>query len=100
MNRQTRRVVTLGLRVSWWREVAGLSRQDLAQLVGCSAGTITHYERDRNEPGMARLAKIAQVTGAGTVVGFLSARIPATYVPLPRVLQPGAGARPRKVVRA
>lgn len=80
-----RRGAPVGSLVAWWREVRGWSRGRLARELGVVASTITHYEKGRNEPSIDRLEKIARLTGAGSLAGFLSARVPRNYKPRPRV---------------
>src|SRR4029077_10381857 len=51
------------------RKNAGLEQTDLAQLVGVTQKTISNWENGRSEPTISHWRKIADVTGAGWLVG-------------------------------
>lgn len=47
------------------REAAGLSREKLGSELGKSGRTVERWERGEGEPGVADLAQLARVLGAG-----------------------------------
>ena len=53
----------LGQKLRRLREQRGLSQKRLAARIGRGQGTISAYERDRNRPGSADLAALAQALG-------------------------------------
>ena len=69
-----------------------MSRTELARRLGLrDPSAVSHWEKGRNEPSLDTLDRIAGIVGAGTLVGFLAARVPRGFAP--RVVLPRAGAR-------
>ena len=58
-----RKPTPLGQKLRRLREQRGLSQKRLAARIGRGQGTISAYERDRNRPGSADLAALAQALG-------------------------------------
>ena len=57
---------SLGQRIRYYRKKAGISQKDLAAAVGLSPNAISYYEKDKREPNILILMKIAKtldVTG-------------------------------------
>ena len=50
-------------RLAFLREEAGLSREELAEKLGCSNGLITHYEQGKKLPNMRIIKKLKNVFG-------------------------------------
>jgi DNA-binding transcriptional regulator YiaG len=46
---------TTGEKIRWWREACGLTREQLAPLIGRSVATIARWERDAAEPRVSDL---------------------------------------------
>ncbi len=57
---------TLGKRITWARERAGLSREELAAALGYSYSTQCKYEEDARRPNPDTLRQIAETCGVST----------------------------------
>lgn len=55
--------MTLGRQISNWRQAAGLTQQELAQLVGTKQSVISRVEAGRSVPSIAFLERCAKATG-------------------------------------
>ncbi len=60
----------LGARIRHLREQRGMTVADLARKVGCTSSFISQLERDRTNPSVATIQKIAKVLGATTSAFF------------------------------
>lgn len=67
---------TVGRRIRWAREGAGVTRRDLAEFTGLSSRTLALIERGERTATGRELAAIAR--GLGTSIAFLQTR--ASYV--------------------
>jgi len=57
---------SLGQRIRYYRKKAGISQKNLAAAVAMSPNAISYYEKDKREPNiliLMKLAKILNVTG-------------------------------------
>lgn len=62
--------VTLGVRLYMARKKAGLEQEEVAKAIGVSRGTISNWERDKGEPRLSHLRRLAEITS--TPVEWLS----------------------------
>ena len=56
----------MGARIAALRRRAGLSQQELAQLLQCSASAVGMYEQERREPALDTLVRLAEVFSVST----------------------------------
>jgi transcriptional regulator with XRE-family HTH domain len=54
---------TLGRRLQRLRHAVGLSQSQAASVAGLSIGTLRNWERDRREPLLGAVARLAQALG-------------------------------------
>lgn len=52
-----------GSRVRYWRKRAGLTKAELAKLVGVSEPAVYHWESDRYPPTLAHVNAVAEACG-------------------------------------
>ncbi len=60
---------TVGERIAWARERAGMNKNQFARELGTSWQHVDHWERGRTEPSLASMRRIAEVLGVS--VDFL-----------------------------
>jgi transcriptional regulator with XRE-family HTH domain len=56
-------MVTMGTKIRQAREDSGLSRFDLARLIGSTTKAIEHWERDKRRPLFENVVRVAEHTG-------------------------------------
>lgn len=56
-------VLTLGERLAKARKDARLDQQQIAEQLGVSRPTVSHWERNRSEPNVTHAARWAEITG-------------------------------------
>ena len=64
--------LSLGQRITYYRQEAGMRQKDLAAQTGISATALNYYEKDKREPNvltLIKLAKALKITG-NTLLGI------------------------------
>jgi len=56
---------SIGVRIAGLRREFGLSQQDIAQWIGCSAGHISNIENEKSELGVSDIETLATKFGVG-----------------------------------
>jgi len=63
---------SLGERITYYRKITGMRQKELAALTGISASALNYYEKDKREPNVLTLTKLAKalnITG-DTLLGI------------------------------
>lgn len=51
------------IRLRYYRNMRGLTMKELGNMVGCTEGAISNYERGTREPGYEMLLKLSEALG-------------------------------------
>lgn len=79
-------LIAFGKRVRAARKRLGMEQEELADMLGTDAGTISRWERGKGYPQAPQLARLAKALGDSVDYLLLGAPSPSAPAPMPRTL--------------